>query len=241
MNIRVCNCDEIHGQLHYKIQKLLRELKLTKNSKMLDVGCWDGVKSVDYGKVIGLDRTNIYGLEIVEDQIEKASKRINCVKTDLETDNFPADNEFFDVVVANQIFEHLKNIYTPISEIYRVLKVGGYLVFSVPNLSSFHNRILMGLGFQPTSIRIISSHIRGFSYVGTKKFLEFNNHFEVVKQTGVGFYPSFYPLTSLLERCVGFSHTVIWIAKKKKTKLNNWMEEINFFDSVDMQTEFQRI
>lgn len=238
MSIRFCSCDEIHGQLHYKIQKLLNGLSLSSRSRMLDVGCWDGVKSFDYGKAIGLDKKNIYGLEIVEDQIEKASKRINCLKTDLEADNFSVDDEFFDVVVANQVFEHLKNIYTPISEIYRVLKVGGYLIFSVPNLSSLHNRVLMMLGFQPTSIRIIGPHVRGFSYIGTKNFLEFNEHFEVVKKTGVGFYPSFYPLTGLLEKFVGLSHTVIWVAKKKKTKLNNWMEEINSFDSIDMQTEF---
>ena len=79
MNIRFCSCGEIHDKLHYKIQNLLNGLNLSSRSRMLDVGCWDGVKSFDYGKAIGLDKTNIYGLEIVEDQIEKASKRINCL------------------------------------------------------------------------------------------------------------------------------------------------------------------
>src|SRR6058998_2525147 len=57
-----------------------------------------------------------------------------------------------------QVFEHLKNVWLPMSEIARVLCAGGHLVFSVPNLASLHNRALLAFGRQPTSIRTFGPH-----------------------------------------------------------------------------------
>lgn len=68
---------------------------------------------------------------------------------DLETATFPYDDETFDVVVFGEIIEHL--IADPMhafSEIHRVLRPGGLLVVTTPNVARLDNvmRIIDGEG-----------------------------------------------------------------------------------------------
>ncbi len=231
-----CDCNRVHSDLHRRIKEIVKDLRFNSDVKILDVGCWDGVRTKEYGELAGVGKSNTYGIEIVDSELSKAQKLINCAKVDLEKDKFPYPDKNFDLIIANQVFEHLKNIYLPMSEIHRTLKPGGYFVFSVPNLSSLHNRFLFALGFQPTSVRVIGPHVRGYAYNDLPKFLEFNDHFKVTKKIGVGFYPSIYPLTDILANTMkGLSHTVIWVLQKQSSTKKNWQEEI---ESLDLQSEF---
>jgi SAM-dependent methyltransferase len=47
-------------------------------------------------------------------------------------DNIPLDDESFDMVLCTEVFEHLENPEIALNEIYRVLKGGGKIVFSMP-------------------------------------------------------------------------------------------------------------
>lgn len=67
------------------------------------------------------------------------------------------ENESIDVVFSNQVIEHLYETDKFISEIYRILKPGGYAVISTENLSSWHNIFALILGWQPFSLSNISS------------------------------------------------------------------------------------
>ncbi len=81
----------------------------------------------------------------------------------IERDVFPFPDGSVDVVIANQIFEHLKEIFWVLHEATRVLRVGGHMIIGVPNLASLHNRILLALGRQPTCIQNHSAHVRGYT------------------------------------------------------------------------------
>ena len=48
-------------------------------------------------------------------------------------------------------------------EIFRVLTVGGYLYLGLSNTLALHNRLLGLLGIYPTTLKLISAHVRGFS------------------------------------------------------------------------------
>lgn len=63
---------------------------------------------------------------------------LDVVRCDVETEALPFDAESFDVVLFNEIFEHLRidPIFT-LREAHRVLKPGGCLLLSTPNLRSF--------------------------------------------------------------------------------------------------------
>jgi SAM-dependent methyltransferase len=239
MSLNVCTCDIVWGKLHRKVAELVADYGSYPKTKLLDIGCWDGLATLEYGKEAGLTKSNLYGIEVMPEQAKLANKVIQCKISDLEKNKFPFPSNFFDVVIANQVFEHLKNIYLPLSEIKRVIKPGGILIFSVPNLSSFHNRLLLVAGRQPTSIRSMGPHVRGFSQTEVRELLEFNGHFQVVRKVGVGFYPSFDPLTDSLAKALpNLSHTIIWVAEKRKSSKPTWLEEISSIDSLHMQSVF---
>ena len=67
--------------------------------------------------------------------LKKHSKSYICtdIKTGTDITNMPQfDNGTFDVVIANDVLEHINNLNSGIQEIFRVLKDGGYFVCTVP-------------------------------------------------------------------------------------------------------------
>ena len=53
----------------------------------------------------------------------------------------PYGDAAFDTVVAIEVFEHTRAPYDVIAEVYRVLKPGGLLIFSVPNVGHALSRV----------------------------------------------------------------------------------------------------
>ena len=181
---------------------------------LLDVGCWDGSHTERYAKALG---GPAFGIELFEAPARAAESRgVTVARLDLETGAFPWEAASMDVVVSNQVFEHLKNVWRPMSEIHRVLKPGGWLVLSVPNLASLHNRVLLGLGRQPTSIRTLGPHVRGYTFGEIRRFVALERAFTVVRATGAGFYPLPVPLANPLARLwPGAAHTTVLLARRE--------------------------
>lgn len=182
-------CSMVLGEVHRSILRLLRQIASSERiSSLLDVGCWDGSTTVEYKQATG--GATAYGIEIFQDVAARASQRgVSVAVMDLERDQFPWADRSMDLVVCNQVFEHLKNVWRPMSEIARVLRNGGHLLFSVPNLASLHNRVLLALGVQPTSIRTFGPHVRGFTLGQAKAFLCAGKVFRVRRVSAAGFYP----------------------------------------------------
>jgi SAM-dependent methyltransferase len=181
--------------------------------RLLDIGCWDGDATVRYGVRLGAE---LDGIEIFPEPARTAEERgIRVAELDLETSPFPWEPDSFDVIVANQVFEHLKNIWLPLSEVFRVLRPGGHFVISVPNLASLHNRVLLALGRQPTSIRTLGIHVRGYTLRELVGLLTLDGAFECRQLLGVGFYPLTGRLARPLARVwPGGSHTVVLVVRK---------------------------
>lgn len=64
--------------------------------------------------------------------------QLDVTRCDVETEPVPFANDTFDAVLFNELFEHLRidPIFT-LCEVRRVLKPGGVLLLSTPNLRSF--------------------------------------------------------------------------------------------------------
>jgi SAM-dependent methyltransferase len=208
-------CSDVLFQISKAIDRELERARSDSSRPLnvLDVGCWDGENTERYRRILGGWSR---GVEVFKDQAEKARNRgIDVAEVDLETGRFPWDDASVDVVVANQVFEHLKNVWLPMSEIGRVLAPGGMLVFSVPNLGSLHNRLMLGAGLQPSSIRTFGPHVRGFTYRQAKHFVEFDGYFRVMRAVGVGFYPLPAGAADWLANLwVSASHTPVIVAKR---------------------------
>jgi len=120
------------------------------HSKFLDIGCGDGKLAENFAHRAGFSQ--IYGIDNDKECIRQAEKRgINAKYIDA-TEKLPFEDNFFDAVLCSQVVEHLDNVDILLEEIQRVLKPGGKLMISVPNLCSLHNRIFMLFGYQPTVI-----------------------------------------------------------------------------------------
>ena len=119
------------------------------------------------------------------------AKGIQVYVKNIERDTFPFEDGSIDVVIANQILEHTKELFWIFHEITRILPCGGKLIIGVPNLASLHNRVLLLLGQQPTPIQTNSAHIRGFTKGDILKFVDscFPGGYELKAFGGSNFYP----------------------------------------------------
>ncbi|MEE8471077.1 MAG: class I SAM-dependent methyltransferase [Dehalococcoidia bacterium] len=122
-----------------------------RGRRILDIGCADGRLSLVSKEALGAEE--IYGLDVSTECLQEAGKRgVKTFKVDVSRDKFPLETGSFDVVIASEILEHCILPANLLKEAYRVLRPGGYLVLSTPNLASFYDRILLLFGSQPLSL-----------------------------------------------------------------------------------------
>lgn len=135
----------------------------------------------------------------------------------IERDPFPFADGSIDVVIANQILEHTKEIFWIFHQVTRVLKPGGHFIFGVPNVLSAHNRLLALLGRHPTQHKLYSAHVRPFSRGDTVKFLEVcaPGTFVVEHFAGSQFYPFPRAIARPLSRLLpGMAFSIFFSIKK---------------------------
>lgn len=157
---------------------------------LLDLGCGNGKFTKAVAQKIGTK--NVTFVDIEQDQP-------GVIKSDLNK-KFPFKNNSYDVIISNQVIEHIQNTDNFISEIKRVLKVGGYAIISTENLSSWHNILALILGLQPFSldhshplskitvpIAPKHGHVKAFSYFGLKKLL-LRFGFKIVSVKPAGYF-----------------------------------------------------
>lgn len=106
-------------------------LKTTdKNSSILDIGCSSGVLLKDLSKN-GFQKSNLYGLDISQEAIN------NCKNNGIEhayvmDGHCPKFDHQFDIIIASDNLEHLKDDKLALQNWYKALKPGGKLYVFVP-------------------------------------------------------------------------------------------------------------
>jgi SAM-dependent methyltransferase len=100
-------------------RSILKEFgrELTEDSLILDFGCGDGVMVNQYRRS-GLQA---FGVDV---RLDRDSDLLRLIQT-TPTYRIPFDKEWFDFVFSNSVLEHVKDLDSALSEIYRVLKPGG--------------------------------------------------------------------------------------------------------------------
>jgi len=159
-------------------------------ANILDIGLGSGTDILNIKKAIPNIDCNLYGIESYEPSAERARRNgINVANINIECQPLPFENGYFDIVIANQIIEHTKEIFWIFSEISRVLKKGARVIIGVPNMASLHNRIALLVGLHPTSSRLLSAHVRGITKASFIPFITCGGYFDVVDIKGANFYP----------------------------------------------------
>ncbi|MGZ4382895.1 MAG: class I SAM-dependent methyltransferase [Gaiellaceae bacterium] len=112
--------------------------------RVLDLGCRYGALTRWY-----LDGNDVVGMDVDREALAEAAKLgIETHWGDVE-ETFPFPDESFDVVVAGELLEHVREPGAVVGEARRVLRPGGRLVASVPNAFRFKNRLRFALGRRP--------------------------------------------------------------------------------------------
>jgi SAM-dependent methyltransferase len=131
------NCSVIEIAVVRKIQ----ELGIPKDSKILDAPCGAAAFSAALSELgfggFGTDIDPAAG-QFLADRFRKA---------DLNA-RLPWDDGIFDVACSIEGIEHLENPYQYMRELHRVLRPGGYLILTTPNIVSLRSRVrFFGSGF----------------------------------------------------------------------------------------------
>ncbi len=159
----------------------LRELvKPLGGTKLLDVGCSDGSMTEQFGP-----RFTISGVDASEKSVQVArSKGIDAQICNVE-EGLPYDAETFDIVIATEVLEHVLRTDFVLHEINRVLRPGGHLIVTTPNVNSITSLAMMILLDMPpfASARYRAPHVRDFT-IRTLKMALGNHGFEVKKLFG---------------------------------------------------------
>ncbi len=173
----------------YKIYQYIRGLNINNKpeTKILEVGCSDG----SFINFLKKDGFSVYGMDISKKAVEKAScLNLNVIQGDAEQGiKFP-DN-FFNIVIASEVIEHLYDTDYFLQELYRVTKDRGYLFLSTPNLVSIKNRLRILFGLYPnySEYRVgpgMAGHIRSYTPRTLKKQLTLNG-WQVLQITSPNF------------------------------------------------------
>lgn len=131
----------------HSVLKLLKRHGV-KACRYLDLGHGNGVFTLEIANLV--EAREIVGVDVSEQALSTArGKGIKTFKVDLETDPLPFPNDYFDLVTAIEVVEHLRTIDNLLTEEFRVLKPKGFFVIATPNLGSWINRLLLLFGYQP--------------------------------------------------------------------------------------------
>lgn len=196
-----------------------------KKKKILDLGCFDGT----FLSLVKNRNNNFYGLDANNYAIKQCRKKGIRVKQFFFNDvnKIPFPDNYFDLINAGEIIEHIYDTDFFLTEIKRLLRKDGLLLLSTPNIASLGRRFLLLLGISPIieiSPNEIDSpgHIRYFTFKTLKRLLEKHGYkiisggSDVLNLTGDGVIRSL--LIPKLFPTIGQS--IIYLCQKKRNEKN---------------------
>lgn len=115
-------------------EKVVEFLKNKKGGKLLDAPAGEGALSLSLKKM-GFE---IWAADLNTERFKPTN--IECKAVNLN-DAIPYSDLFFDYIICVEGIEHLENPHHLIREFNRVLKTGGELIVTTPNIQNLRSRI----------------------------------------------------------------------------------------------------
>lgn len=192
-----------------RVIKVLSDMRISAHS-YIDLGGGDGKYTSRIATIVGAEE--VCCVDISDRCLNQLPSWIEGVKFNLNSEDFPFQDEYFDLVSALEVIEHLVKCDNLVKNSYRLLKKGGHFIISTPNLSSWINRILLLLGYQPIHTEPSREFIVG-SLRGVREKKQYHGHMKLL---------TFRALKELLlvngfrvKKCVGASISVDGFRAKK--------------------------
>jgi SAM-dependent methyltransferase len=174
---------------------------------IVDLGCGDGsALAVAAGHNPG---HRFAGIDWSTDALRGAQARsLTVVRGGVAAPGLPVADGVADVVIMSELIEHLVDPDGAVAEVRRVLRPGGSLLLSTPNLAAWYNRGLLAVGIQPVFSevslngvfgrpgRVVAGHLRLFTRRALTEFLTASG-FRCVTVTGARYHDVPRPLGPL--------------------------------------------
>ncbi len=163
--------------------------KIFKKGKILDLGA-SPFHETFLLKKLGYDIT---GVDFNQDRYKTfvENNKLEIIKTDIEKDRLPIKDETFDLILMNEVIEHLTNPIHALLEANRILKKDGKIMLTTPNIYYFSRVIkyLMGKGALASAYGEFAKkysvstfgHIREYTNAEIKELLT-NTNYKIIKK-----------------------------------------------------------
>ena len=215
--------------IHNAQAKILRPVVTSSlPSRLLDIGSGAGVGAALIAKTALID--HVVCIDLSVPALAEVKKRgFSPLVASAEGHKLPFPDKTFDIVMIDEVIEHLVDTDSIMEEIHRVLTDQGQLLISTPNLASWFNRIALLFGIQPAFSEVsfkkvygrpgsgIVGHLRLFTKRALTAFVE-DNGFHNTKTIGVPFpeLPKLVrPLDSFLSRFPSIAGGLVICADKQ--------------------------
>ncbi|MBW1600969.1 class I SAM-dependent methyltransferase [Streptomyces sp. JJ66] len=171
---------------------------------VLDIGCGDGTAAATAAPLLPGKR--IVGSDWSHDALRRASAHLTAVRGELQA--LPFATGAADAVLFSEVIEHLVDPDAALDELHRVLRPGGHLLLSTPNLAAWYNRGLLLAGVQPVFSEVslrgihgrpgaqVVGHLRLYTARALRSLLPAAG-FEIVRITGAPYHDVPRPLRPL--------------------------------------------
>ncbi|MEV0121442.1 class I SAM-dependent methyltransferase [Streptomyces sp. NPDC050703] len=179
----------------------------SRPATVLDVGCGDGTAAATAAPLLAGHR--VIGVDWSQDALKRAHAHLpDVVRGELADGGLPFAGGAADAVLFSEVIEHLVDPDSALDELRRVLRPGGHLMLSTPNLAAWYNRGLLLAGVQPVFSEVslrgihgrpgteVVGHLRLYTARALREFVSASG-FEVVRLTGAPFHGVPRPLRAL--------------------------------------------
>ncbi len=118
-----------------RILPLLKDVIETPPGRLLDIGCAVGFMAA----VTSQFGYEVHCIDTFNNMSDGVIQKFNLhyLKCIIESPPIPYQDNFFDIVILSEVIEHFNySPLVPLKEIYRILKPGGLLFLTTPNVAS---------------------------------------------------------------------------------------------------------
>jgi 2-polyprenyl-3-methyl-5-hydroxy-6-metoxy-1,4-benzoquinol methylase len=181
---------------------------------LLDVGCYDGQLTAQ----VVAPPDQVVGVDVAHAALHAAAQRgITAVRAQVEAP-LPFQDGSFATVLAAEVIEHVFDTQAVIAGFARVVRPGGWVVITTPNLVALSGRAQLLLGRSPHNVEFdagpgTSGHIRYFTFDTLELLLRRAGLQPIGRWTNVAHFSVLGSSELVGQLWPGLGHTLISVAR----------------------------